>query len=67
MSEIWGQFGLDVNQDIEPILPFFAVDRENEEELLDWLKNALLACYQDSSDRIRLQQSMLLAYKGYLS
>ena len=65
MSEIWGQFGLDVNQDIEPILPFFAVDRENEEELLDWLKNALLACYQDSSDRIRLQQSMLLAYKGY--
>jgi hypothetical protein len=65
MSELWGQFGLDVTQDVEPIVPFFAIDRESEEDMLEWLKNALQACYQDSSERVRLQQSMLLAYKGY--
>lgn len=65
MYDFFEQLKSGVDGESEIPSPFFTVDREDPEAIHTWLKHTLAYCEKDSSDRTRLQQSLLLAYKGF--
>lgn len=76
MSEMWGIWGEKASESVSEIPPFFTMidapdygtnnDGKNPNtSKLDWLKNSYINCIKESALRTRIQQALLLAYKGY--
>ena len=48
-----------------PKKPFFAIDLSNEDEVLNWLKDELMAIRRDRTQFLETAKNNYLRYKGY--